>query len=166
MNRDEGFSVVPKWNEEASSLDSFEEMVKLYLVGTKEVDRHLCGPKVLAQMDPEKVIWAKITNVQFTGKGGAYLVVPAAMGMKPIQEAVRLFRQLTGLGSLRRQSRESMRKWASRFEGFCQTNRHFHQDDANIDADTFFHPLILGIMLLECSQLTPAENAAVQATPG
>ena len=27
MSRDEGFAVVPKWNEEASSVDSFEEKV-------------------------------------------------------------------------------------------------------------------------------------------
>ena len=73
-------------------------------MGTKEEDRCLCGPRVLAQMDPEKqpynVIRAAITNVQLTREGGAFLIVSAlraALGTKPIQEAVRLFRQLMGL---------------------------------------------------------------------
>ena len=55
-----------------------------------------------------------------------------------------------------------MRKWTSRFGGFVQrTVAALLQADANIGADAFLHPLVLGIMLLE---LTPAENAAVLAT--
>ena len=83
MNRDEGFSVVPMCNEEPSSKDSFEERVKLYVMGTKEEHRCLCGPRVLADMDPEKqpyqVIRAAITTVQLTGDGGAYLMVSALL---------------------------------------------------------------------------------------
>ena len=53
------------------------------------------------------------------------------------------------------------------FEGFVnRTGAALHQAEANIVADTLLHPPILGIMLLECSQLTPAENAAVLATSG
>ena len=78
MNRDEeGFSVVPKWNEEASSL-VFRSKSQAVLV-KKEV-RYLCGPRALAQMDPEKqykLIRAAITNVQLTGEGGAHLIVSA-----------------------------------------------------------------------------------------
>ena len=90
-------------NEEPSSKDSFEERVKLYVMGTKEEHRCLCGPSVLADMDPEKqpyqVIRATITTVQLTGDGGAYLMVSAllaALETQPIQEAARRFRQLMG----------------------------------------------------------------------
>ena len=62
-------------------------------------------------------------------------------GQNPIQEAVRLFRQLMGLKGLRRETGESMRKWTSRFEGFVsRTRAALHQADANIDADTSLHP--------------------------
>ena len=48
-------------------------------MGTKEEDRYLCGPRVQAQMDPQKqpykVIRAAITNVQLTREGGTYLIV-------------------------------------------------------------------------------------------
>ena len=67
MTRNEGFTVVPKWNEEASSLDSFDNRVNLYVLGTKKEDRYLFGPRVLAQRDREKQpckeIRAAITNV-------------------------------------------------------------------------------------------------------
>ena len=55
MNRDEGFSVVPnKVERRATSPDAVEERVKLYVMGTKKENRSLCGPRVLAQTDPEK----------------------------------------------------------------------------------------------------------------
>ena len=47
-------SVVLKWNEEPSTLDAFEERVILYVLGTKKEERYLCGPRLLAQMDPER----------------------------------------------------------------------------------------------------------------
>ena len=57
-----------------------------------------------------------------------------------------------GLKGLRRGTGESMRKWTSHRECFVKrTKAALHQADANIDPDTFLHPLILGIMLLECS---------------
>ena len=68
---------------------------------------------------------------------------------------------------MRRQPGESMRKWTSRFEAFIKkTGKALHQADAEIDESTFLHPLIQGILLLECSNLSPAENAAVLATSG
>ena len=39
MTRDEGIAVVPKWNEEADTLDSFEKRVKLYVTSTPKEDR-------------------------------------------------------------------------------------------------------------------------------
>ena len=68
---------------------------------------------------------------------------------------------------MRRQPGESMRKWTSRFEASIKkTGKALHQADAEIDEATFLHPLIQGILLLECSNLSPAENAAVLATSG
>ena len=167
-------SVVPKWNKEPSTLDAFEERVILYVLGTKKEERYLCGPRLLAQMDPErqpcKVVKSAVTTTQLAAEGGATLVIAAlrlALGARPIQEAVRLFRQLMGLRDMRRQSGESMRKWTSRFEAFIRkTGKALHQADAEIDESTFLHPLIQGILLLECSNLSPAENAAVLATSG
>ena len=166
-------SVVPKWNEEPSTLDAFEERVILYVLETKKEERYLCGPRLLAQMDPErqpyKVVKSAVAT-QLAAEGGATLVIAAlrrALGARPIQEAVRLFRQLMGLRDMRRQPGESMRKWTSRFEAFTKkTGKALHQADAEIDETTFLHPLIQGILLLQCSNLSPAENAAVLATSG
>ena len=47
-----------------------------------------------------------------------------------------------------------------------KTGKPLHQADAEIDETTFLHPLIQGILLLEWSSLSPAENAAVLATSG
>ena len=73
--------------------------------GRKKVDRLLCGPRVLAHYDPEqlprKVIRSAITNVQLTGAHLVVSVFRAALGDTTIPDTVRLFRQLTGFGSLR-----------------------------------------------------------------
>ena len=68
-------------------------------------------------MDPErqpcKVVKSAVTTTQLAAEGGATLVVAAlrrSLGARPIQEAVRLFRQLMGLRDMRRQPGESMRK--------------------------------------------------------
>ena len=165
-------SVVPKWNEKPSTLDAFEERVILHSLGKKKEERYLCGPRLLAQMDPErqpyKMVKSAVTTTQLAAEGGATLVIAAlrrALGTRPIQEAVRLFRQLVGLRDMRRQPGESMRKWTLCFEAFIKkTGKALHQADAEIDETTFLHPLIQGILLLECSNLSPAENAAVLAT--
>ena len=72
-------SVVPKWNEEPSTLDAFKERVILYVLGTKKEERYLCGPRLLAQMDPErqpyKVVKSALTTTQLAAEGGATLVI-------------------------------------------------------------------------------------------
>ena len=149
-------------------------MVILFVMGTKKEERYLCGPRLLAQMDPErqpyKVFKSAVTTAHLAAEGGTTLVVAALrrfLGARPIQEAVRLFRQLMGLRDMRRQLGESMRKWTSRCEAFIKkTGKALHQADAEIDEATFLHPLIQGILLLECSNVSPAENAAVLATSG
>ena len=162
-------SVVPNWNEERSTLDAFEERVILYALGTKTEERYLSGPRLLAQMDPERQPY-KVVKSAVSAEGGATLVIAAlrrALGARPIQEAVRLFRQLMGLRDMGRQPGEIMRKWTSRFEACIKkTGKALRQADAEIDETTFLHPLTKGILLLECSNLSPAENAAVLATSG
>ena len=73
--------MVPKWNEEPSTLDAFEDRVILYVLGTKKEERYLCGPRILAQMDPErqpyKVVTSAVTTTQLAAEGGATLVIPA-----------------------------------------------------------------------------------------
>ena len=166
-------SVVPKWNEEPSTLDAFEERVILYVMGTNKKERYLCDLRLLAQMDPErqpyKVVKSAMTTAKLAAEVGATLVVAAlrrSLGVRPIQEAVRLFRQLMGLRDMRRPG-ESMRKRTSRFKAFIKkTGKALHQADAEIDEATYLDPLIQGILLLECSNLSPAENAAVLASSG
>ena len=157
------------------TLDAFEERVVLCVLGAKKEERYLCGPRLLAQMDPErqryKVVKSAVATTQLVAEGGATLVIAAlrrALGARPIQEAFRLFRQLMGLRDMRRrQPGESMRKWTSRFEAFIKkTGKALHQADAEIDETIFLHPLIQGILLQECINLSPAENAAVLATSG
>ena len=103
-------------------------------------------------MDPEgqpyKVVKSAVTTTQLAAEGGETLVIAAqrrALGARPIQEAVRLFRQLMGLRDMRRQPGERMRKWTSRFEAFIKkTGKALHQADAEIVEATFLHPLIQG----------------------
>ena len=110
----------------------------------KKEERYLCGPRLLAQMDPErhpyKVVKSAVTTTQLAAEGGATLVIAAlrrSLGARPIQEAVRLFRQLMGQRDMRRQPGESKRKWTSRFEAFIKKTRKAHQADAEIDEATF-----------------------------
>ena len=58
-----------------------------------------------------------------------------------------------------------MRKWTSRFEAFIKkTGKALHQADAEFDESNFLHPLIQGILFLECSNLSPAVLATSGAT--
>ena len=44
-----------------------------------------------------------------------------------------------------------------------KTGKALHQADAEIEEAIFSNPLIQGILLLGCSNLSPSENAAVLA---
>ena len=96
MNRDEGFSVVSKWNAEASSPDSFEERVKVCVMGTKKEDRYQCGPRVLAQggsretavQDDSCRDHLRATLRRSCCFSDGVPALRAALGAKPIQEAV------------------------------------------------------------------------------
>ena len=40
-----GYFFIPRWNEEAATLESFDQREKLFVSSTKE-ERHLCGPRL------------------------------------------------------------------------------------------------------------------------
>ena len=44
---------IPRWYEEAATLESFDQRVKLFVSSTKQEERYLCGPRVLSTFDPE-----------------------------------------------------------------------------------------------------------------
>ena len=112
-------SVVPKWNEEPGTLDAFEERVIFYVLGTKEIGSLSVRSKTFGTDGSRTTaVQGCVTTTQLAAEGGATLVIAAlrrALGARPLQEAVRLFRQLMGLRDMRRQPGESMRKWTSRF---------------------------------------------------
>ena len=47
----DGYSFTSRWNEEAPTLESFDQRVKLFVSCTKKDERHLCGPRLLATFD-------------------------------------------------------------------------------------------------------------------
>ena len=51
--RQESCSFISRCNEEAATLESFEQRVKLFVSSTKEEERYLCGPRLLSTFDPE-----------------------------------------------------------------------------------------------------------------
>ena len=70
----------------------------------KKEERYLCGPRLLAQMDPErqpyKVVKSAVMTTQLAAEGGATLVIAAlrrALGARPIQEAVRPLSTVDGI---------------------------------------------------------------------
>ena len=51
----DGCSSIPRWNEEAGTLESFDQRVKLFVSSTKKEERYLCGLPLLATFDTEGV---------------------------------------------------------------------------------------------------------------
>ena len=49
----DGYSSIPRWNEKAATLESFDQRVKLFVSSTKKEERYLCGPRLLSTFDPE-----------------------------------------------------------------------------------------------------------------
>ena len=105
VTRDEGSTVVPRWKEVDSSLDSFEERVKLYVMGMKREDRWSTatggsrGTAVQGDSGRDHQCTAR-------RRWWRFILSAAALGTKPIQEAVRRFRQLMGHRGVRRETGE------------------------------------------------------------
>ena len=49
----ESYSFIPRWNEEAATLESFDQRVELFVSSTKKEETYLCGPRLLSTYDPE-----------------------------------------------------------------------------------------------------------------
>ena len=43
----DGHSFIPRWNEEAATLESFDQRVKLFVSSSKKEERCLCGPMIV-----------------------------------------------------------------------------------------------------------------------
>ena len=107
----DGYSFIPRWNEEAATLESFDQRVKLYVSSTKKDERYLCGHRRLSTFDEEgdtfRHVRDNLTNDQLEADDGfgALLIVKTirlAVGPKSTQEAVCLLLDFFRLDFLRR----------------------------------------------------------------
>lgn len=161
---------IPVWDGRSHSLELFRERVRLYVMGTKKDERIYCAARLLSAMDPDAdafKVGSQIDMTELEKPDGAFKVVDAiiaAQGPQTMQEAIKLFK---GIFRLQRRSGESMQKWTTRFKlHVAKTGRSLHQCQADISATAFLHDILLGILLLEGSYLTPQEQASVLATSG
>ena len=120
----DGYSFIPRWNEEAATLEPLDQRVKLFVSFTKKEERYLCGPRLLATFDPEadtfRYVRDNLTDVQLEAAdgSGALMIVKTirlSVGPKSIQEGVRLLLDFFRLDSLRQNYGETMRHWTRRF---------------------------------------------------
>ena len=95
----DGYSFFPRWNEEAVTLEPFDQRVKLFASSTKKEETYLCGPRLLSTFDPEgdtfRYVRDNLTDVQLETADGssALLIVKTirlSVGPKTTQEGVRL----------------------------------------------------------------------------
>ena len=94
----DGYPFIPRWNEEAATLESFDQRVELFVSSTKE-ERDLCGPGLLSTFDPEgdtfRYVRDNLTDVQLEaadGSGALVIVktIRLSLGPKSTQEGARL----------------------------------------------------------------------------
>ena len=101
--------------ERRSKLPRVEERVKLNVMGTKEEDLHLCGPRVLAQMNPEKQPHNAIRNAVTTAQRH--------------ETNQRSSSTLPSVGGPQRSTPRSVRRHAKvdlSFGRFCEKNKNKH----------------------------------------
>ena len=71
----ESFSFIPRWNEEAATMESFDQRVKFFTSSTKEEKRYVCGPRLLSTFDPEgdsfRCVRDNLINVQLEEADGS-----------------------------------------------------------------------------------------------
>ena len=105
----ESYSFIPRWNEQAATLESFDRRVKLFVSSTKKEERYLCGPRRLSTFDQEgdtfRYVRDSQTDVQLEAAdgSGALMIVKTirlSVGPKSTQEAVRLLFDFFRLDSL------------------------------------------------------------------
>ena len=161
----DGYSFIPRWNEEAARLESFDQRVKLFVSSTKKEERYLCGPRLVATFDPEgdtfRYVRDNLTDVQLEAAdgSGALMIVKTirlSVGPKSIQEGGRLLLDFFRLDSLRRNYGETMRHWICRFTlQYSKVGQALNTSNAEINKN-----------LLHENCLTSSEFASVLATSG
>ena len=162
------FESIPVWDGQFSSLDAYDERVRLFIMSAKKDDRYLCGPRLLSRMEPEsemfRLIRGKLTDEQQSaddGSGAKAIIIALRSSLGP-----KSLHMLT-LDGLRRLQGESMKKWTTRFQlSLGKVRTALHAACKDIPADGFLHPIIQGIILAETSGLTPSEFASVLGTSG
>ncbi|CAK0911874.1 unnamed protein product [Prorocentrum cordatum] len=119
-NEQQSGSKIPVWNGEASSLESFEEKVKLWVLGTKKDDRIYLGPRLVQAMDEDSQQWfeaKKVSLDDLVKEDGAEKVVEALKGVRgtvTMQEAVSKWREF--MRGVYRHPGEGPKRWVSRFD--------------------------------------------------
>ena len=92
--------VIPNWDGQLSTLDAYEQRIRVYVLSTEKAKKYLCGPRFLARFEPDsdvfRIISEKLSGEQITaedGSGGQSIVTAlrTQLGLKSMQEAVRLF---------------------------------------------------------------------------
>ena len=169
----DGYSFIPRWNEEAATLESFDQRVKLFVSSAKKEKKYLCGPRLLATFDPEgdtfRYVRDNLTDVQLEAAdgSGALMIVKTirlSVGPKSTQESVRLLLDFFRLDSLQRNYRETLRHLTRCFTlQYSKVEQALNGSTAEINKD-FLHENIRGILLAETSGLTSSEFASVLAT--
>ena len=77
----DGYSFNPRWNEDAATLESSDQRMKLFVSSTKKDERYLCGPRRLSTFDAEgdtlRYVRDNLTNDQLEADdgSGALLIV-------------------------------------------------------------------------------------------
>eukprot|EP00969_Alexandrium_andersonii_P277950 12286402-Alexandrium_andersonii.AAC.1 len=137
-------SIVPRWNGKPETLDTFEEKVQFWMLGTKEDDRPLLGPRLLAAMDETSQQYEEAKKVpidELCKKDGALTVVKRLRGIRgptSLQEAVKQFRLL--MKGFHRNKGEGMRAWTSRFDiALRKVGRALHSAVPDIKEDAYLH---------------------------
>ena len=94
------------------------------------------------------MIRAAITNAQLTGEGGSDLIVSALRAANPRSSAT--LPTADGTQGLAPRNGRACESGLLAWKVFSNEQQQHH-------ADTLLHPLILGVMVMDCCQLTPAE---------
>ena len=157
----ESYSCIPRWNEEAATLESFDQRVNCAALDV--------SPRLTQKGDTFRYVRDNLTDVQTEAAdgSGALMIVKTirlSVGPKSTQEAVRLLLDFFRLYSLRRNYGETMRYWTRRFTLQCsKVGQALIASNAEISKDSL-HENIRGILLAETSGLTSSEFASVLAT--
>ena len=116
--------LIPRWNEEAATLEALEQRVKRFSSFTKKEERRLRGPRLLSTFDSERDTFRYVRDnltdfhLEATDGSSAQMIVKTirlSVGPNSTQEGGRLLLDFFRLDSLRRNSGETMRHWTRRF---------------------------------------------------